>query len=342
MTCDPQAWPEAQKILSWMRSLPARTQQRVIIGQQCPSWGDLNDAYYIDGVYRKTGRTPAMIGAGMHSGWKDSNLPPLYRHWNRGGLVTLEIHPSDPWRNGGEETAWVNRGDGAKPATAPKNDLRLLLDSAPNSAAKTKWQAQRNQLGDILTKLASGGVVVILRLFHEQNGSWFWWGQDLPTRKTAVVDLYRDTFNYLHRTRNLHNLLWSFSAAASWDGKVLQYYPGNDYCDILGPSRYHDTLKLLGPELSGEENHTDWTDYRRIDKPLGYTELGPDPTHNGTWDATTIMQRIRQNYRQMVFAHCWHGWDYHKLELVAQRNVKSLMRDPLAITLENIDWRQHP
>jgi mannan endo-1,4-beta-mannosidase len=339
-TSDRQAWPDARRLLAWMRSLSTRTTRRVIIGQQVQDWGDPQDKYYIDGVTAKTGKTPAMIGMSVHSGWRDSNLPALVRHWNRGGLVTLDWHPSDPWRSGGEETAWVAQGVDARSAGTRKNDLRVLLSSSPSSAAQRKWQAQRQTLGDILAALADAGVVVILRPLHESNGSWFWWGQDMTTRQTAVVDLYRDTVGYFRATRHLHNVLLSFSPAASWDGKALQYYPGDAWVDIIGPSRYSDALMLLGPEMRGEENHDDWAVLSKANKPVGFGEFGPDPTQDGTWDATTVVKRIRESYPDMVFAHAWHGWDGRKLELVAQRNVSQLMNDARVITLENIDWRK--
>lgn len=339
-TADPNASPTAQSLLAWTRSLANRNSRRVVLGQQVWSWGDPNDKYFIDRLKTLTGRRPAMIGSGYHTGWKDSNLPPLLRHWDRGGLVTFEWHPADPWRGGGEETAWVNNGAGARAADAPKNDLRRLLADAPASPAKTKWQTERAKMADVLTQLADHGVVVILRLLHEQNGSWFWWGQDVTTRHTAVVDLYRDTARYLRDDRGLHNLLYCFSPAPSWDGKATQYYPGDSEVDLVGPTRYHDTLKLLGPELRGEENHDDWVSLRGLGKPIGYGEFGPDPTRDGRWDSRTLLTRLRENYPQMVWAHSWHGWDNLKVELVAQRHISDLMNDPLIITLETIDWNR--
>jgi len=46
--------------------------------------------------------------------------------------------------------------------------------------------------------------VVLFRPFHEMNGSWFWWGDWKPSQSR----LWRDTFDYLTRTKALDNLLW--------------------------------------------------------------------------------------------------------------------------------------
>lgn len=342
MTCDPNAWPETRRLLTWLSGLRARPERNLVIGQQLESYGNPQYNRFVGAVTTKTGRTPAMVGIDVHSGWDDKNFPALITHWQRGGLVTVDWHPSDPWRDGGYDTAWVERGPGRYDDDGPKRDLRQLMSGAPDTPALRKWGTQRSQLGRILARLASEGVTVILRPLHEQNGKWFWWGQNQVTKRTAVADLYKDLWNHFVDDLHLHNLLWSFSPAPSWDGHALQYYPGDAWVDLIAPTRYDDTLRLLGPEIKGEENHDDWKALSSKGKPIGYGEFAPSRS-DGNWDARTLLRTIKSYYPSMVFAHCWHGWQdgnrWIAKELVSQQYVKNLMTDPRVVTLENIDWR---
>lgn len=345
MTSDPNAWPDTRRLLTWLSSLRVRPERNLVIGQQLESYGNPQYDRFVDAVTTKTGRTPAMVGIDVHSGWHDDNFPTLIKHWQRGGLITVDWHPGDPWRDGSYETAWVERGPGRYDDDGPKRDLRQLLAAARDSSQRSKWLAQRTQVGRILGRLASEGITVIFRPLHEQNGKWFWWGQDQTTKKTAVAELYRELWTYFVDELHLHNLLWSFSPAPSWDGHALQYYPGDTRVDLIAPTRYDDSLRLLGPEIRGEENHDDWKALSSKGKPIGYGEFAPSRS-DGNWDARTVLRTTKTYYPSMVFAHCWHGWQENgrwvAKELASQRYVKELMTDPRVISLENIDWRHAP
>ena len=217
-TADRTASPETQRLLGWLTGLRSRSTKRVVSGQQLRGDAEPSYAEYVQRLADKTGKHVAMVGVGFNAGWSDRNTPVLIDHWRIGGLVTIEFHPSNPWwAHTGVESAWM------QDALAPKPDLRRLISTAPPSPERDRWIAQREHLADALSGLAEAGVVVLLRMLHESNGSWFWWGQDMATRRTAVCELYWDTFAHLTYTRGLHNLLWVYSPAASWDGPPMQY-----------------------------------------------------------------------------------------------------------------------
>jgi mannan endo-1,4-beta-mannosidase len=274
-----------------------------------------------------------MVGAGYNVLWTDQTRQVLTEHWQGGGLVTMEFHAANPWNPGnGINSAWVDDPNAAKP------DLRQLLSDARSSSARTQWQSQLQKLGDAVESLATAGVVVILRPFFENNGSWFWWGQDMTTKKTALVSLYQDLFHYLGDTRGLHNVLWVHSPCASWDGTTMQYYPGSEYADIIAPTCYDDDLLMLG-DRPGQRDHDDYAAVLAADKPLGFGECGPQTTTNGTWDTRLIIDRIRSNYAGMCYFDCWSGWDTTVIQLVGNKNANALLHDPWVITRDTVDWR---
>ena len=81
-------------------------------------------------------------------------------------------------------------------------------------------------------------IPVLFRPFHEHTGNWFWWCAEQCT-PDEYIQLWQMTFNYLTETKQLHNLIWTYSpASVSSEEKYLERYPCNEYVDILGFDSY--------------------------------------------------------------------------------------------------------
>jgi mannan endo-1,4-beta-mannosidase len=74
---------------------------------------------------------------------------------------------------------------------------------------------------------------IIFRPWHEMNGDWFWWGSRNITPQ-EYIKLYRITVDYL-RSQGIKNVLYAWSPDTRAD---FDYYPGDDYVDILGLDIY--------------------------------------------------------------------------------------------------------
>lgn len=84
-------------------------------------------------------------------------------------------------------------------------------------------------------------IPVIFRPFHENNGSWFWWGGDHCTAY-EYKELFRYTIHYLQKEKNIHNFLYAYSPNGPFadEEEYLSRYPGDDFIDIIGFDMYHD------------------------------------------------------------------------------------------------------
>jgi mannan endo-1,4-beta-mannosidase len=245
----------------------------------------------------------------------------------------VDTHSTNPWNPaGGANSAWV------PDPKAPKPDLRVLLATSDATPQRKIWRDQLERLGDFVEEMSSAGAVVLLRPLHESNGSWFWWGQDISTRKTNARDLYRDVYYYVTQARKLHNVLFVYSPGASWDGPAMAYYPGPEFVDIISPTRYDDQLLMLG-EQKDQSPSKDYQDILTAEKPVGFGECGPGTKLDGSWDARTIVNRIRTSYPRMTYFNVWHGWENKVMELVKDRYTEELMHDPWVITRDTVDWQ---
>lgn len=85
-------------------------------------------------------------------------------------------------------------------------------------------------------------IPVLFRPFHENNGSWFWWG-GANCDAAAYRNMYRYTVEYLRDKKNIHNLLYEYSPNGPFtEEDYLSRYPGDEYIDLIGFDMYDNTV----------------------------------------------------------------------------------------------------
>lgn len=191
-----------------------------------------NDPLGRSDVKAVSGAYPMVVGfeiGGIELGWDKSidKVPfDLMRraaltHIGRGGIVTFSWHPHNPFTGG---NAWDVSSNEA---------VASVLDGGEKHEAFLGWL--RNA-ADFFESL--GDVAVIFRPWHENIGSWFWWGGNLCTAEQYKA-LFRLTWEYFTRERGLTNILWCYSP----NGPIapqdyMSRYPGDDCIDLLGTDIY--------------------------------------------------------------------------------------------------------
>lgn len=84
-------------------------------------------------------------------------------------------------------------------------------------------------------------IPMIFRPFHENNGTWFWWGADSCSPE-VYKELFRYTLWYIREQCGIHQFLYAYSPNGPFRGEedYLSRYPGDDVIDIIGFDMYHD------------------------------------------------------------------------------------------------------
>lgn len=145
----------------------------------------------------------------------------------RGGIVTVSWHPRNPLTGG---TAW------------DVTDNTVVREILPGGKCHAKFLTWMRRVRDFLKSLSpdsSHPTPILFRPWHENNGSWFWWGKDLctPTEYHALWCMLQD---YL-LVEGLDNLAWSYSPnmqGGMTENDFLERYPGDDRVDIIGLDAY--------------------------------------------------------------------------------------------------------
>ena len=161
-----------------------------------------------------------------------------------GSLIQMSMHFPNPYDNWqvtapGSATGVTCPGQGGVTTQLQGlsddcsgiNDTFIAAMLTAGTAQNASWNAELNQFATGLLDLQNSGVVVILRLFHELNASWFWWGTLTSARQ---AQLFQYTENYFE-SQGIHNALYEYCIV---DSSYLSGYPGAQYVDLVATDWY--------------------------------------------------------------------------------------------------------
>ncbi len=188
-------------------------------------------------VAQVCGSKPAMVGfdlGGIEQG-NPCNLDGVsfelmrraaVKHTREGGVVTFSWHPRNPLTGG---DSWDISQGGV---------VASVLDGGENHAKFMDWLRSAADFLDSLRDSSGVRIPAVFRPWHENIGSWFWWGGNFCTADEYKA-LYRLTRDYIENDRGLDNLLWAYSPNSEIDSLAyFSRYPGDRYVDILGVDHY--------------------------------------------------------------------------------------------------------
>ena len=111
-------------------------------------------------------------------------------------------------------------------------------DILPGGQYNDRFLAYIDMIAEYAHRLQEHNIPVIFRPFHENNGSWFWWGGEHMSEQDSIK-LYQYLVEQLQE-RNVHNFLYVYSPNGPFNSKkdYMARYPGDKYVDILAIDSY--------------------------------------------------------------------------------------------------------
>ena len=196
-----------------------------------------NDPLERSDVKDVCGHFPAIVGfdlGGIELG-DDANLDGVpfglmrkaaLTHISRGGIVTFSWHPRNPLTGG---DAWD---------ISSNQVVKSVLPGGDKHAEFTLWL---KRAADFIQSLGPEAAI-IFRPWHENVGSWFWWGGELCTA-SEYQELFRSTRAYFESERGIRNIVWCYSPNGNCKAReYMERYPGDEFVDLLGV----DTYEFIG------------------------------------------------------------------------------------------------
>lgn len=203
--------------------------KRILSGQYCDT--GMNGWENLQISQNNGGKFPAVLGldmgyysqTGVDHNVSIQTTQQAIACWEKGGIVTLCWHWLAPeaYITG----TWYS-------AFRPEETKKLNLTAIMNGEDEEGMRLLRRDIDNIavqLLQMQEAGVPVLWRPLHEASGGWFWWGAE---GAEPYLKLYRLLYHTLTDEYGLNNLIWV------WNGQDPDWYPGDEYVDIIGIDIY--------------------------------------------------------------------------------------------------------
>jgi len=222
--------------------------------------------------------------------------------YERGGVITLSWHLNNPLTG---KTAW----------DAAEGTVASILPGGSRNELYKSWLGKVAAFIVSLQDKNSVPIPVILRLFHELNANWFWWGGDHCTPE-QFKQLWQFTVSYLRDTKNIHQLLYAYNTDRfnSKDDYLLKY-PGDEWIDVIGFDIYQrkqgeegnrefvksaDTMLTMLTEMAAEGN-----------KIPALTEFGFGQVPDSNWWTNVLLKAL--DHHKISYALAWRNAGFNKV-----------------------------
>lgn len=221
--------------------------------------------------------------------------------YERGGVITLSWHLNNPLTG---KTAW-DSAPGTVTSILPggeKNDLyKSWLDKVAAFILSLKGRSGEQ-------------IPVILRLFHELNGNWFWWGKDHCT-PDEFKQLWHFTVSYLRDTKHIHQCLYAYNTDRfnSKEDYLLKY-PGDEWVDVVG----FDIYQRDGGEKGNARFVKDMDHMLTMIEEIGaekkkipaLTEFGYAQVPDSSWWTNVFYKAL--DHHKISYALAWRNAGFNK------------------------------
>lgn len=208
-----------------------------------------------------------------------------------GAIATLSAHmpnfanvKENPDYKKGDPTYAKYDFHGYTPGVTTNDPMNQIL---PDGKYNKVYTAYLDMIADY-AKQVNGAI--LFRPFHENTGSWFWWGAAFCDAQT-YKNVFRYTVEYMRDTMDVHNMLYEYGPSSSGTDTIAgleERYPGDEYCDIVGFDMYDSKPVNDGVFINNLKNQLATLDKftKKHNKLSALTETGaandPAPGDNQT------------------------------------------------------------
>jgi len=125
------------------------------------------------------------------------------------------------------------------------------MHQGAQTSANASWNNELSLYVPGFQDLQNNGIPVIMDMYQEMDGNWFWWGTILSSGTFQA--LYRYTEGYWE-AQGIHNMLYAFMPIGSGAGYRS---PGNSYVDVGGWDQYgsYGGGGYIAPQYSDEVSY---------------------------------------------------------------------------------------
>ncbi len=178
------------------------------------------------------GRQPAILGLDLMNysptfashGAVGKSIEQAIEYDKLGGIVTFCWHWGAPDKYTKSGALWYKTFY----TDSTDIDLAAIMDGRDEEGYALLLD-DIDVIAEQLQILQDADIPVLFRPLHEASGGWFWWGAAGPE---PCKELWKLLYDRLTNVHGLNNLIWV------WNGQSADWYPGDEYVDIIGEDIY--------------------------------------------------------------------------------------------------------
>ena len=261
---NPNADAAAEKLFNYLCESYGKY---TLAGQVC---NDGMDGDEFKAIYAVTGKYPAICGLDFMDyapsrqarGARSNAVDTALKFHSQGGIVTFCWHWNAPDKYLKSETD-ANGNPSWWQGFSTSNvsfDIGAVMNGS-DPEGKALIDADIAAIAKLINQMGDAGVPILWRPLHEASGGWFWWGaKGAEPYKAFWKYLYDQLTNVYH----CNNLIWV------WNGQAADWYPGDEYVDIIGEDIYADAHSYVAQNAKFAE----LLEYPQTSKITALTENG--------------------------------------------------------------------
>jgi len=222
--------------------------------------------------------------------------------WDRGLIVGVYNFYANPC--GG---AWKD---------SVKIDPVFATDDNP---VKANFYKQMDRMAANMQWLKDKGIVVVYTPFVELNDKNKWHAKEGARNGIRLYRLVHDYFT----AKGLDNIIWAFHTTQR-EGALQEYYPGDEYVDVIGKSGYGKGLIFNEYEWAVDKK-------KNAGKVIWWGELGIRDKKDAPRDCMDVLAKLENSYPELAGFNFWSDDGFYNV--VGNLNGKELMSSPKIVTM---------
>ena len=232
---NPNTDPRTVKIMNYFGEIYG---EKTLTGQQVT----LGTNAEIAAIYAESGRLPAirtsdLTFAQSRSPYYDEEAPDLAlaQEWaEMGGFVSYGwtwYSPADTshYLSGVTDFDFSRAYTDSDISMASPETLEKIYGEGTISRETFRLLQDMDEIAAALKQLMDSNVTVLFRPLADAGSGGYWWGDDIDSYKW----LWRTMVKRFNEYHELSNIIWV------WSGESADFYPGDEYVDIIGEDIYN-------------------------------------------------------------------------------------------------------
>jgi mannan endo-1,4-beta-mannosidase len=158
---------------------------------------------------------------------------------------------------------------------------------------KSNFYSQMERMANNMQWLKDKGITVVYTPFVELNDKNKWHAREGSKNGIRLYRLIHDYF----AAKGLDNILWAYHTTKG-HGALEEYYPGDDYVDIIGKSGYGTGLIFSEYEWAVEKK-------KNHGKVIWWAELGIRGKSDAPRDCLDVLRKLESSFPELAGFVFW-------------------------------------